>query len=66
MEGADPSSVMASEPDKEEKQPHTCTCMFYSVRLRTRRDFESSSDLSLSHTKSPAMWAGKHVKHVNR
>lgn len=47
---------MASDPDKEEKQPHMC-----SMRLRTRRDFESSSALPLSHTKPPATWAGKQV-----
>lgn len=61
LEGADPSGAMASDPDKEEKQPHMC-----SMRLRTRRDFESSSALPLSHTKPPATWAGKQVNRQMR
>lgn len=55
---------MASDRGKEEMQPHMCILLhslMCSMGLRTGRDFELSSALSLSHTKPSAMWAGKHV-----
>lgn len=55
------SGVTASDPSKEEMQPHVCIHTLCSMRLRTGRDFESSSALPLSNTKLPAMWAGKHI-----
>lgn len=51
LEGADHSGGMASDPGKEEMQPHMCIHTLCSMRLRTGRDFELSSAFPLSHTK---------------
>lgn len=61
LKGVAHSGVTASDPSKEEMQLHMCIHMLCSMRLRTGRDFEWNSALPLSHTKLPAMWAGKYI-----